>query len=719
MKGRGKALFVQYLVKWKGYNESAKKLPSPIPQPSTAMPIARVEYAANPMRPESLYQPLYGESEIRLVALGAGGFDDPLSLFLNDCDLDGPCEPFEALSYVWRDPSKTVELMLNQRPFQVTTNLHAAFRYLRKRDEPRLLFVDACCIDQANLREKEQQLLLMKRVYHDASRVLVWTGTEDEDNAKALLELGGQIAGFVTQHRERALDVEDISNREGARHALVSNESVNANWRKSLDFLNNEWFSRTWTFQEAYVSREADIICGRTIVSLNALVGVFGYFESIGMRKWSASHSAARVFLATYSWARSTPEGQRGHKDIQVSTLMDAMRHHRASDPRDRIYGILAMLSRQDQLLYAPDYSKDVEETYLRVATQIMNTEQHLSPLSSVNNVQKGTDPSWVMDWRYLPTTAVLAERVREYPPRYHASQGVQLPRPLVQVLKGTQLHLTGGEVDTVSWTYSLSDYEQLGAFKDQWRGVFKQYKQVYSDIRQVHFFLHGQSLPTQYMDGSETHFSAFMHTLATDVLPRSTRRDPDDQQTLFLAHHELAGKTWLELLGPWMVTDTERTMLAAWPADPLTSIYSLLLDLGPDSEGGIIVGPPGQATSPHMRKRYQADMTFTSFSLACLRTELVLSNLALEIIQTITQQVRDRVLFIARSGRLGIGPSGTKVGDKIAAFAGGDVLYVLRPSAGNACPHTLVGEAYVHGLMDGEAWSNDSNLVSKRTILL
>ena len=53
-------------------------------------------------------------------------------------------------------------------------------------------------------------------------------------------------------------------------------------------------------------------------------------------------------------------------------------------------------------------------------------------------------------------------------------------------------------------------------------------------------------------------------------------------------------------------------------------------------------------------------------------------------------------------SGYLGMVPHGTKAGDDVCIFSSCDTPVVLRKSLENC--HTFVGNAYVVGLMDGEA---------------
>ncbi|KAE9376426.1 hypothetical protein N431DRAFT_452846 [Stipitochalara longipes BDJ] len=56
---------------------------------------------------------------------------------------------------------------------------------------------------------------------------------------------------------------------------------------------------------------------------------------------------------------------------------------------------------------------------------------------------------------------------------------------------------------------------------------------------------------------------------------------------------------------------------------------------------------------------------------------------------------------FITTNGHMGIGSTKLQVGDSVYALMGGEVLFILRS---NGDYYRLVGECYVHGLMNGEA---------------
>lgn len=64
------------------------------------------------------------------------------------------CPPYEALSYVWGDPDITVPIQLHGSGHKVTRNLELALRYIRLGDRERVMWVDALCINQTDISEK-------------------------------------------------------------------------------------------------------------------------------------------------------------------------------------------------------------------------------------------------------------------------------------------------------------------------------------------------------------------------------------------------------------------------------------------------------------------------------------------------------------------------------------------------------------------------------------
>ncbi|KAL8645754.1 MAG: hypothetical protein Q9226_007158, partial [Calogaya cf. arnoldii] len=61
---------------------------------------------------------------------------------------------------------------------------------------------------------------------------------------------------------------------------------------------------------------------------------------------------------------------------------------------------------------------------------------------------------------------------------------------------------------------------------------------------------------------------------------------------------------------------------------------------------------------------------------------------------------IADRAAFITETGYIGLGDQKTVIGDELHLIQGSDTPFILRKSDGH---YALVGETYVHGIMDGE----------------
>jgi hypothetical protein len=68
----------------------------------------------------------------------------------------------------------------------VRENLWLALYHLRLNDTSRVLWIDALCIDQSDIRERNHQVAQMDKVFKHAKRVLVWLGPDTARDRKAL-----------------------------------------------------------------------------------------------------------------------------------------------------------------------------------------------------------------------------------------------------------------------------------------------------------------------------------------------------------------------------------------------------------------------------------------------------------------------------------------------------------------------------------------------------
>jgi hypothetical protein len=104
---------------------------------------------------------------------------------------------------------------------------------------------------------------------------------------------------------------------------------------------------------------------------------------------------------------------------IKRSSLLQQLhdtRRSRSTDPRDKVFALLGLLSPEDKWSILPDYTTSVESVYVGVAVAIINRQASLRILSGVGDeadtcygrASSSDLPSWVPDWSTSPLVASL-----------------------------------------------------------------------------------------------------------------------------------------------------------------------------------------------------------------------------------------------------------------------------------------------------------------------
>ena len=128
--------------------------------------------------------------------------------------------------------------------------LYTALKRLWQPNSGLLLWVDAICIDQTNVIERNQQVQLMKDVYSQAKETIIWLGESDRESdlamdlIKAWASPGaeGMAVGRVLRGVSNAFDPQAW---EAARHLFA-----------------RSYWKRAWILQEVAFSKKVTILCG-------------------------------------------------------------------------------------------------------------------------------------------------------------------------------------------------------------------------------------------------------------------------------------------------------------------------------------------------------------------------------------------------------------------------------------------------------------------------
>lgn len=155
---------------------------------------------------------------------------------------------YEALSWHWGTaaPTSYINIRKGRKIYAklVKPDLVSALRALRHPRVDRCLWIDAVCIDQDNVLERNHQVEMMSDIYGTAEQVCVWLGDGDK---------ASQIA--LTFIKKEVLQLQNFDE-------LCESEQASSKWGALLDLMQRPWFSRRWVVQEIALARKAKIYCG-------------------------------------------------------------------------------------------------------------------------------------------------------------------------------------------------------------------------------------------------------------------------------------------------------------------------------------------------------------------------------------------------------------------------------------------------------------------------
>lgn len=353
-----------------------------------------------------------------------------------------PYEPkFEALSYTWGsadDPEiafveytrTKAGLLADIGTLPIGHNLATALRHLRLPDKSRTLWVDAVCINQEDLTEREDQVKRMASIYKLAQRVVVWLGPSsgDSDTAFSYLDyLGSQLEVSRNRYRYRA---PGATEPEWFRSICPIPFSDKV-WTAIDRLLQRPWFERLWVWQEIQLANSRAIaVCGhRTMLWQNLRKAIIALLTKDELPTISLRRRLQSVENVTTEMNSCT-----------FGTLIGYSRERHCSDPRDKIYGMLSFCGQQLAERIEVSYTKDVAEVYKDVFLQSSLQNRRLDSLPGCTSTrQRPGSPSWVPNWEVAGETYPLgafccasgiSSAVLEYTaPRVLQVAGVQAAR--------------------------------------------------------------------------------------------------------------------------------------------------------------------------------------------------------------------------------------------------------------------------------------------------
>jgi hypothetical protein len=615
------------------------------------------------------YQPLdNSSSEIRLVKLSLAANElDKIKIDLFHAFLDDH-PSYKALSYTWdapfeegleelsawNDPKETHSILINDQEFLVRRNLEAAIRHLRSQpnaQDDSLFWIDAICIDQSSIAERNHQVRRMKDIYKAAKGVVAWLGPEAKESGLAMTRFRAVFDQILSPNE----DIFNVFSRPLSQQYpnLFAGEGKVVEPRLAIAMcwlFQRAWWKRSWIVQEATINQHTSIVCGTNSVSIDAVVFSMyflmdllvvsssaiipsstdpqldiagGYQLSVNTSLEELALMAAlsitiklvgvRLKMQGWSWGISQ------NVQTDLLSLLSTFHDWRATDPRDKVYALFGLLSVPESSKIQPDYSLSFQKVYGQVVQSSIESLGTLDVFGycSLQQELENELPSWVPDWRARKkpheadmATPLQTQCLQQGDEPYQASGASQ---PVLYFSEDfTTLHLGGLQIDTLK------------------------------NVR---------TLDANHLDEhSASHWSNELH------------REPDSLQS----------------------TSTGASVSISLQPEDMAFL---------NERSQNICSPESFAF-----QQKQFDKSLIALFSSKSSTDPME---AWDRIRKLVSVGTSRKLIISERF-VGLGPEAAQAGDIICILFGGRIPYLLRPSSDDS--YLLVGECYINGLMYGEA---------------
>lgn len=346
--------------------------------------------------------------------------DQPLRCKLEVFEQVSP-PPYIALSYVWGESTAEHLLTCNESGVvAITHNLHEALKRIRHLQHQRkfpfvdvkdgstinYVWIDAICINQKDLEERRTQVLMMRRIYEQASKTIIWLGKVDSQ-ALSLIE----TLDSARQRYEAAKDTRNFSSmsfQERSNYGLPTQYSDWSTFERLDACLSSGWFSRIWVVQELSVSRQPLMMAEASDFELSwdDFAATMNFSHQLSMPMWVLNETQSHALTIIQPLVQ-------GKDNIPLLSLLVRTSKMSATDPRDKVYAILGISSGVGSDIQ-PDYTVSVGQLFKEVARRLLvslNEEGYLDvlsvprlpdePLKSSVGVATSSPrlPTWVPNW--------------------------------------------------------------------------------------------------------------------------------------------------------------------------------------------------------------------------------------------------------------------------------------------------------------------------------
>lgn len=515
----------------------------------------------------------------------------------------------------------------------------------------------------------------MTRIYSQCQNAIVWLGDVPPKLQTTLIEFIQTLSSAQKQqHRDglilgdkdvSALLLSQMDAAQRKRYGLPNWQDPR--WKVLLYIYASFWMRRTWIVQEVALPRKVDVLIGPVLMDWQSLSSILFYVESLKVLGLNfGSLGSWKAFLALWARRARTQEGEYS----PLSELLFEHRRGKATDARDRIFGLMGLSAEREEMPPA-DYDASITSVFTDATTDMFRRSGNLDVLGLVGSVRPDRQedlPSWVPDYGSPQGPHPITKRGTIY-----TSKNPQISSKFAASGHGQLSFRIDGHTLVLPAMIIGEIHELAGCCMSQRDdGVDVQY-----GLGQVSLTYAFQGLQDQ-IDAINTFLS--WENLARRVIGRSPTYEPTGesmQDAFFMTYFEGQVERITDEIRA--IYALERSALTVWrvltlgrgctwlpAAMPLVTVFGFVVWISR------LVGP------------------ILGYS----------SVLTVEKYGDMMKDATDRRLCTTTDGLVGLAPPDSVPGDRLALLQGGRVPVVLRQDVDG---YRLVGEAYVHGAMYGK----------------
>ncbi|KAI3319703.1 heterokaryon incompatibility protein-domain-containing protein [Xylariaceae sp. AK1471] len=395
--------------------------------------------------------------EIRLLDLLPATASGTLAARLRRCSLDDT-PPYVSISHIWGHEKAVnpmhIEWGCGNKDLQISRHLESLLIGLLCHtldtlpeiwdNRSRLpMWIDMVCIDQTDVSEKSSQIPLMRRIYSQATTVLIWINEYDSHLRYAFHYL-----------------------RRVAKRTLFDPMGFDSIKR----LLDCQWFHRRWVIQEAAVPQHAIFLCGADALAMEDLFlgidivarALMGRPQELKTSKY-ASVGIFRPLLAL----REIKKSLKYQRQLKLLWLLENLRSTQSTLAHDKIYGLLGFCSSEEAAGNPIRYDLEQEETYKMFVMTHIDMHHDLEFLA----------PSWVPNWDSTCLRRCLGFSKVSYDEKYFDAPGTLT---LDYSFNANELVVSGVMVDRIQVLGDFVQLERHAELSDPNSRIFQQYFDFY-----------------------------------------------------------------------------------------------------------------------------------------------------------------------------------------------------------------------------------------------